>query len=170
MRLEAAFNRRPDGYDPIEAFSVDATAPRLAGGGPPVAARCAVVGFAEASESRPSSRAGRKASSQAATCPSCWNQPPRWRRRRLRAGTGQALGAAVRPAAHHLIGDFGVELQANRAPAVAIGLIGEFPAAAGEQFGALGQVEAIRMPLIDAARESARRTDGRRRRWARSGQ
>src|SRR6516165_8512861 len=43
----------------------------------------------------------------------------------LSAGPGQALSAAVRPPAHHVIGDLGVELEGHRAPAVSKRLIRE---------------------------------------------
>jgi len=69
------------------------------------------------------------------------------------AGAGQALGAAMGPAAHHVIGDLRVELEADRMAAVAIGLVGESRAPRGEELGPLGQIEAVGVPLIDAARE-----------------
>ena len=47
-----------------------------------------------------------------------------------------------------------MELQRDGPAAVSIGLIGKILAAGGEQFGARGQVESVRMPLIDAARKA----------------
>ena len=73
-----------------------------------------------------------------------------------RAGPGQPLGAAMGPAAHHVIGDLWVELQTDRMPAVAIGLVGEIRPANGEELGAVGQIEAVGMPLVDRARERGR--------------
>jgi hypothetical protein len=49
---------------------------------------------------------------------------------RLRAGPAQALGAARRPAAHHVISPFGVELQRDRPAAEGKGLVGEILAEA----------------------------------------
>src|SRR5579871_5218396 len=69
------------------------------------------------------------------------------------AGPGQAIGAAMGPPAHHVIGDLGVELEGDRVAAVAIGLVGEILAARGEELRSRRQVEPVGMPLIDGARE-----------------
>jgi hypothetical protein len=42
------------------------------------------------------------------------------------SGPRQTLSAAMGPAAHHVIGDFWVELQPDRTQAVTIGLVGKF--------------------------------------------
>jgi hypothetical protein len=55
------------------------------------------------------------------------------------AGPSQALGAAMGPPAHHVIGHFRVELQADRMPAIAIRLVGELRPARGQEFGAPGR-------------------------------
>jgi hypothetical protein len=60
----------------------------------------------------------------------------------------------MRPPAHHVIGHFGVELQANCMPAVAIGLIGEIRPANSEELGAFREIESVGMPLVDGTRES----------------
>jgi len=49
-----------------------------------------------------------------------------------------------------------MELQANRTQAKAIGLVGEIRPTNSEEFGTLRQIEAVRMPLIDRAREQGR--------------
>ena len=71
----------------------------------------------------------------------------------LRAGQLQLLRAAHRPAAHHLIGHFGVELQRQSLVAIAIGLGGEIVAARGDQLRAVRQIEPVAMPLIDLSRK-----------------
>jgi len=48
-----------------------------------------------------------------------------------------------------VVGDLGVELEADRGATVAIGLVGEIVAAAGQELGAAGQIEAVGMPLVD---------------------
>ena len=60
------------------------------------------------------------------------------------------------PAAHHVIGDFWVELQPDGTQAVTIGLVGEIRPTKSEELGALREIEAVRMPLIDRARERSR--------------
>ena len=72
------------------------------------------------------------------------------------SGPRQTLSAAMRPAAHHVIGDFWVELQPDRTQAVTIGLVGEIRPTESEEFGALREIEAVRMPLIDRAPERNR--------------
>ena len=81
-------------------------------------------------------------------------------RRGVRAAPGsgprQTLSAAMRPAAHHVIGDFWVELQADCMRALTIGLVWEISPTNSEEFGTLRQIEAVRLPLIDRARERSR--------------
>src|ERR1700722_17783972 len=72
------------------------------------------------------------------------------------SGPRQTLSATMGPAAHHVIGDFRVELQADCMQAVTIGLVWEISPTNSEEFGALRQIEAVRMPLIDRARERGR--------------
>ena len=78
-------------------------------------------------------------------------------RRGVRAAPGsgprQTLSAAMRPAAHHVIGDFWVELQADCMRALTIGLVWEISPTNSEELGTLRQIEAVRLPLIDRARE-----------------
>ena len=69
------------------------------------------------------------------------------------SGPRQTLSAAMRPAAHHVIGDFRVELQADCMRALTIGLVWEISPTNSEELGTLRQIEAVRMPLIDRARE-----------------
>ncbi len=49
-----------------------------------------------------------------------------------------------------------MELEADRASAVSIGLIGKIRAAGGDEFGAVRQVEPVGVPLIGAARKGFR--------------
>jgi hypothetical protein len=60
------------------------------------------------------------------------------------------------PAAHHVISNLRMELQADRTQAKAIGLVGEIRPTNSEELGALRQIEAVRMPLIDLARKRGR--------------
>ena len=55
---------------------------------------------------------------------------------------------ARRPAAHHVVRQFGVELEAERRATVLEGLIAE-RIAFSQQNGARGQIEALAVPLID---------------------
>ena len=60
------------------------------------------------------------------------------------------------PAAHHVIGDFRMELQANSVPTIAIGLVGEIRPANCEELGTFGKIESVGMPLVDRAWELGR--------------
>ena len=72
----------------------------------------------------------------------------------LCAWAGQTLRPPQRPLADHVVRDLRMELQADRGPAISVSLIGEILPARCEQFGARRQVEAVGMPLIDAARKA----------------
>jgi hypothetical protein len=72
------------------------------------------------------------------------------------SGPRQTLSAAMGPAAHRVIGDFRVELQADCMQAVTIGLVWEIRPTNSEELGALRQIEGVRMPLMDRARERGR--------------
>ena len=66
----------------------------------------------------------------------------------------QAFRAARRPTAHHLVSDFWMKLQSDRVAAIAERLVRKFRAATCQQLGALRQIEAIEMPLINEAGKS----------------
>ncbi len=72
----------------------------------------------------------------------------------LRAGLLGALVRRHRPFAHHGVGDVGVELQAERLGAD-LDRLGLEIVALGQQDRAIGAIEALAMPLIDAGGEGA---------------
>ena len=113
--------------------------------------------FGAGSASRPSSQAGRNAPAEPCGDPLVGVEPAAQMLGAAQsAGPGQALGAAMSPPAHHVIGHFRVELQADRMPAMAIGLVGEILAASREELGAVGQVEPVGVPLVYVRGERCR--------------
>ena len=109
-------------------------------------------GGAAASPSRPSIQAGRNASSHAATRPSCWYQPPRWPAgpaRPAASGARRRGSSTGTSCDRSLPGGTGGRPRLCRIDRPGWGN----PCPGGEEFGAVGQVEPVGVPLVDAARK-----------------